>query len=52
MLKFTKWPKTPGIILKNKAFSEWNQLFVGNFLAVLNEKNDDMFQFTKKQNWE
>ena len=47
MLKFTKWPKKPGITLKNMAFFEGNQLFAGNFYTVL----DDMVQFTKTWNW-
>ena len=38
-------PKTPGIAFKNMAFSEGNQLFAGDFQAVLDETNAIMLQF-------
>ena len=50
--KFTKWPRTPGITLKkNMAFFEGNQLFAGDFHALLDEINAVMLQFSKKWNW-
>ena len=42
ILKFAKRPKTPGITLKNMAFSKQNQLFAGNFHAVLDELRADV----------
>ena len=51
MLRFTKRPKTPGIILKNMTFSERNQLFAGNFHALLDEVNAGKLEFTKKWKW-
>ena len=33
------------------AFAEENQLFAGDFHAVVDEINADMLQFTKKWNW-
>ena len=51
MLKFTKWPKTPGMTSKkNIAFPERNKLFAGDFRAKLDETNADMPQFTKSWN--
>ena len=44
ILKFTKWPKRSGITLKNMAFFEGNQLFAGDFYAVLDETNTDTVQ--------
>ena len=49
--KFTKWPKTSGITFKNKAFSEGNQPFAGDFHAVEDKTNAEMLEFTKKWNW-
>ena len=34
MLKFTEWPKTPGMTSKNIAFPEGNQLFAGDFVLI------------------
>ena len=51
MLKFTKRPKTPGITLKNTAFSEGNQLFASDSHALPDEIKSGILQFTKKQNW-
>ena len=51
MLKFTKRHKTPGITLKNMAFSEGNQLFASDSHALQDEINAGMLQFTKKWNW-
>ena len=48
MLRFTKPAKTPEITLKNMAFSEGNQLFAGDFHALLDEINVSMLQFTNK----
>ena len=50
MLKFIKQPKTPGITLKNMAFTEGNQLFASDSHALWDEVNAGMLQFTKKQN--
>ena len=51
MLKFTKQHKTPGIILKNMAFSEGNQLFASDSHALVDETNASMLQFARKWNW-
>ena len=52
MLKYTKWPKTPGITSKkDMAFSKENKLFAGDFRANLDETNVDMVQFTRRCNW-
>ena len=51
MLKFTKWPKTPGITPKNIAFPKGNKLFADDFCTNLDETNADMVQFTKRWNW-
>ena len=50
ILKFSKRPKTPGITFKKMPFSEGNQLFAGDFHALLDEIHTDMLQFTKKWN--
>ena len=44
MLKFTEWPKTPGMTSKKNI--EGNKLFAAN----LDETNTDMVQFTKRCN--
>ena len=48
MFKFSEWPKTPGITLKNMPFPEENKLFAGDLRANLDETNADMVQFTKR----
>ena len=53
MLKFTKWPKTPGITSKEKkkAFPKGNKMFVSDFCANLDKRKTDMVQFIKRWNW-
>ena len=51
ILKFTEQPKTPGLILKNMASSEGDQLLAGAFHAIMGKIEAGMLQIAKKQNW-
>ena len=51
ILKFTEQPKTPGLILKNMASSEGDQLLAGTFYAVMGTIEAGILKTSKKQNW-
>ena len=52
ILKFMeRRPKTPGIIFKKYGMPQRKSTACGDFYAVLDEKDADIFQNTKKWNW-
>ena len=48
ILKFTEWPTTLGIILRNMKRSVEDQLLAGNFYAIMDKIKADILQIAKK----